>query len=225
MGWLEQAQLIEGTAIVFTADHGERLAEKHFTKGGKLEKLYPVYEAADTFLYTPGHRTASGPSVRDGIDLKRLMIMVVIALVPATLFGMWNVGFQHLRATEDWNLAPTAAPFFECLLYGAIKFIPVYAVTIVAGGTAEAIFSIIRKHEINEGFLVTSLLFPLTLPPDIPLWQVAVGIIFGVVIGKEIFGGTGMNILPRSHGADLPLLRVPGGHLRRPRLGLGQRLG
>ena len=86
-------------------------------------------------------------------------------------------------------------PFFECLLYGAIKFIPVYAVTIVAGGTAEAIFSILRKHEINEGFLVTSLLFPLTLPPDIPLWQVAIGIIFGVVIGKEIFGGTGMNIL------------------------------
>lgn len=169
--------------------------EPLFTKGGKLEKLYPVYEAADTFLYTPGHRTASGPSVRDGIDLKRMMIMVVIALIPATLFGMWNVGFQHLRATQDWNLAPAAAPFFECLLYGAIKFIPVYAVTIVAGGTAEAIFSILRKHEINEGFLVTSLLFPLTLPPDIPLWQVAVGIIFGVVIGKEIFGGTGMNIL------------------------------
>ncbi|MBL6758105.1 MAG: RnfABCDGE type electron transport complex subunit D, partial [Planctomycetes bacterium] len=82
--------------------------EPLFTKGGKLEKLYPVYEAADTFLYTPGHRTASGPSVRDGIDLKRMMIMVVIALIPATLFGMWNVGFQHLRATQDWNLAPAA---------------------------------------------------------------------------------------------------------------------
>lgn len=169
--------------------------EPLFEKGGKLERLYPVYEAADTFLYTPGHRTASGPHVRDGIDLKRMMIMVVIALIPCTLFGMWNVGFQHYRATVAWDAAPMDAPFFAALLYGAMKFIPVYAVTIIAGGTLEAIFSLIRKHEINEGFLVTSLLFPLTLPPDIPLWQVAVGISFGVVVGKEIFGGTGMNIL------------------------------
>ncbi len=169
--------------------------EPLFEKGGKLEKLYPVYEAADTFLYTPGHRTASGPHVRDGIDLKRMMIMVVIALIPCTLFGMWNVGFQHYRATMDWNAAPLDAPFIEALLYGAMKFLPVYIVTIAVGGTVEAIFSLIRNHEINEGFLVTSLLFPLTLPPDIPLWQVAVAITFGVIIGKEIFGGTGMNIL------------------------------
>lgn len=169
--------------------------EPLFEKGGKLERLYPAYEAADTFLYTPGHRTRTGPHVRDGIDLKRLMIMVVIALVPATLFGMWNVGFQHYRATTDWAAGPGDAPFFEALLYGALKFLPVYAVTIVVGGTIEAIFSVVRKHEINEGFLVTSLLFPLTLPPDIPLWQVALGIAFGVVIGKEVFGGTGMNIL------------------------------
>ena len=169
--------------------------EPHFEKGGKLEKLYPAYEAADTFLFTPGHRTKSGPAVRDGIDLKRLMIMVVIALVPCTLFGMWNVGFQYQRATLGWDLAPADANHLAALWYGALKFIPVYAVTIVVGGTAEAIFSIIRKHEINEGFLVTSLLFPLTLPPDIPLWQVAIGIVFGVVVGKEIFGGTGMNIL------------------------------
>ncbi len=169
--------------------------EPLFKKGGKLEKLHPAYEAADTFLYTPAHRTLSGPTVRDGIDLKRMMMMVVIALIPCTLFGMWNVGYQHLRATESWDLAPSAAPFFQCLFFGAWKFLPVYVVTIVAGGAAEAVFSIIRKHEINEGFLVTSLLFPLTLPPDIPLWQVAVAIIFGVVIGKEIFGGTGMNIL------------------------------
>ncbi|MEM9802162.1 MAG: NADH:ubiquinone reductase (Na(+)-transporting) subunit B [Planctomycetota bacterium] len=169
--------------------------EPQFTKGGRLEKLYPLYEAADTFLYTPGHRTNSGPAVRDGIDLKRLMIMVVIALVPCTLFGMWNVGYQFQRATLDWNLAPLDANHLEAIVYGALRFLPVYVVTIVVGGTIEAIFSIIRKHEINEGFLVTSLLFPLTLPPDIPLWQVAIGIAFGVIVGKEIFGGTGMNIL------------------------------
>ena len=169
--------------------------EPLFEKGGKFERLYPVYEAADTFLFTPGHRTRTGPHVRDGIDLKRMMIMVVIALIPCTLFGMWNVGFQHERATMDWALSPADANHLQCLIYGAFKFIPIYAVTIIVGGTLEAIFSLIRKHEINEGFLVTSLLFPLTLPPDIPLWQVALGIAFGVVVGKEIFGGTGMNIL------------------------------
>lgn len=169
--------------------------EPLFEKGGKFERLYPVYEAADTFLFTPGHRTKTGPHVRDGIDLKRMMIMVVIALIPCTLFGMWNVGFQHERATTDWALSPADANHLQCLIYGAFKFIPIYAVTIIVGGTLEAIFSLVRKHEINEGFLVTSLLFPLTLPPDIPLWQVALGIAFGVVVGKEIFGGTGMNIL------------------------------
>ena len=169
--------------------------EPLFEKGGKLEKLYPVYEAADTFLYTPGHRTASGPHVRDGIDLKRMMIMVVIALIPCTLFGMWNIGFQNYRATVDWNAAPLDAPMLQAIIYGAFKFLPVYIVTIIVGGTIEAIFSLVRNHEINEGFLVTSLLFPLTLPPDIPLWQVAIGIAFGVIVGKEIFGGTGMNIL------------------------------
>ncbi len=176
--------------------------EPLFEKGGKLEKLYPLYEAADTFLFTPGHRTTSGPHVRDAIDLKRTMIMVVIALLPATLFGMWNAGFQVLRATLDAGLrpadlaldfGPTGHP--RALWIGAFQFVPIYFVTVVVGGTIEAIFSIVRKHEINEGFLVTSLLFPLTLPPDIPLWQVALGIAFGVIIGKEIFGGTGMNIL------------------------------
>ncbi len=176
--------------------------EPLFVKGGKLERLYPVYEAADTFLYTPGHRTESGPHVRDAIDLKRTMILVVLALLPATLFGIWNVGFQVMRATIDTGLRPSdlALDFSEtghlrALWDGLYQFGPIYFVTIAVGGTIEAIFSIVRKHEINEGFLVTSLLFPLTLPPDIPLWQVAVGIAFGVIIGKEIFGGTGMNIL------------------------------
>lgn len=170
-------------------------AEPLFQKGGKLEKAYPLYEAADTFLFTPGTKTKSGPHVRDGLDLKRTMIMVVIALLPATLFGMWNVGFQFQRATLDWGLAPADASHLEAFLYGALKFIPIYFVTIAVGGALEAVFATVRKHDINEGFLVTSLLFPLTLPPDIPLWQVAVGIAFGVVVGKEVFGGTGMNIL------------------------------
>ncbi len=169
--------------------------EPLFLEGGKLEKAYPLFEAADTFLFTPGQKTRSGPHVRDGLDLKRTMIMVVIALIPATLFGMWNVGFQFQRATTDWGLGPGDASHLEALLYGALRFLPIYAVTIVVGGTLEAIFAAVRKHEINEGFLVTSLLFPLTLPPDIPLWQVAIGIAFGVVVGKEVFGGTGMNIL------------------------------
>jgi Na+-transporting NADH:ubiquinone oxidoreductase subunit B len=164
-----------------------------FEKGGKLEKLYPFYEAADTFLFTPGERTESGPHVRDGIDLKRTMIM--LALVPATLWGLFNVGFQVQRATVDPNLAPLDADLIRAMWVGAVQFFPIYIVTIVVGGTIEAIFSVVRKHEINEGFLVTSLLFPLTLPPDIPLWQVAIGIAFGVIVGKEIFGGTGMNVL------------------------------
>ena len=169
--------------------------EPLFHEGGKLEKAYPLYEAADTFLFTPGEKTLSGPHVRDGIDLKRTMIMVVIALIPATLFGMWNVGYQFQRATTDWALSPGDAAHVDAFLYGAMKFLPLYLTTIAVGGALEAIFATIRKHEINEGFLVTSLLFPLTLPPDIPLWQVAIGIAFGVVIGKEVFGGTGMNIL------------------------------
>lgn len=188
--------------------------EPLFHKGGKLERLYPLYEAADTFLFTPGERTHSGPHVRDGVDLKRMMIAVVIALIPCTIFGIFNAGFQELRATAgpgadgQW-LSPLDLPLMAGLPWAAEAapsmllaiwkglwlFLPIYIVTVAVGGALEAIFATIRKHEINEGFLVTSMLFPLTLPPDIPLWQVALGIAFGVVIGKEVFGGTGMNIL------------------------------
>ncbi|MEZ5976791.1 MAG: NADH:ubiquinone reductase (Na(+)-transporting) subunit B [Planctomycetota bacterium] len=166
-----------------------------FEKGGKFEKLYPFYEAADTFLFTPGHRTKSGPHVRDGIDLKRAMITVVFALLPCVLFALFNTGYQEIRAASEPRLGPLDVNFAKALWLGALSFVPVYAVTVVVGGLIEAVFAVVRKHEINEGFLVTSLLFPLTLPPDIPLWQVALGIAFGVVIGKEVFGGTGMNIL------------------------------
>lgn len=186
-----------------------------FGKGGKLERLYPLYEAADTFLYTPGHVTRGVTHVRDSLDLKRMMSMVVVALIPCVLMAMWNTGYQAnvaIQRLEQSSLTPAfgwqnevhsawlglthnPGSFLDNFVYGALFFLPIYIVCMAAGGTAEVIFSTIRKHEVNEGFLVTGLLFPLTLPPDIPLWQVAVGIIFGVVIGKEIFGGTGRNFL------------------------------
>lgn len=182
-----------------------------FEKGGKLEALYPVYEAIDTFAYTPGEVAPGETHVRDAIDLKRMMIMVVVALTPAIFMAMYNTGYQAFNAMASMGLTEltgwranllTSLGFgfdsnniLACTLYGALFFGPIYIVTMAAGGTCEAIFSIIRKHEINEGFLVTGMLFPLTLPATIPLWQVAVGIIFGVVVGKEIFGGTGKNFL------------------------------
>ncbi|QDV27638.1 NADH:ubiquinone reductase (Na(+)-transporting) subunit B [Aureliella helgolandensis] len=185
-----------------------------FDKGGKLEKLYPLYEAADTFLYTPGQVAKGLTHVRDSLDLKRMMTMVVVALIPCVFMAMWNTGYQANLAIQaiqeaglepafDWHnsihsalgLAHDPGSFLDNLVYGAIFFLPVYIVCMTAGGLSELVFSMIRGHEINEGFLVTGLLFPLTLPPDIPLWQVAVGIMFGVVIGKEIFGGTGRNFL------------------------------
>jgi Na+-transporting NADH:ubiquinone oxidoreductase subunit B len=166
-----------------------------FGKGGKFEKLYPFYEAGDTFLLSPGERTKSGPHVRDSLDLKRTMITVVLALLPCTLFALFNTGYQEIRATTDPTLGPLDVNFARALYLGLLSFLPVYIVTVAVGGLLEALFAVVRKHEINEGFLVTSLLFPLTLPPDIPLWQVGLGIAFGVVIGKEVFGGTGMNIL------------------------------
>jgi Na+-transporting NADH:ubiquinone oxidoreductase subunit B len=187
----------------------------YFAKDGALHKLYPVYEALDTFLYTPGETAHGTTHVRDGIDLKRMMITVVLALVPATLFGMWNVGYQANQAIVkmeavdaeyalDWHhyihstilgLGHDPSSFVDNFIYGALHFIPIYIVCMFVGGHIELVFSIVRGHEINEGFLVTGLLFPLTLPPDIPLWQVAVGIAFGVIVAKEVFGGTGRNFL------------------------------
>lgn len=242
----------------------------HFAHGGKLETLYPVYEALDTFLYTPGEITVGPSHVRDSMDLKRMMSIVVVAILPTVFMALWNTGYQANRAIENRRMAlvleqkdiltpdqvpdvvresegkplpetlaelEIAAPeqveaalsgtgfselsldeigyetnwqgevyewlgleydpgsFLGNLIYGALYFFPVYLVTIAVGGAWETLFAVVRRHEINEGFLVTSLLFPLILPPSIPLWQVAVGISFGVVIGKEIFGGTGKNFL------------------------------
>ena len=185
-----------------------------FVKGGILEKAYPMYEALDTFLYTPGETTKRVTHVRDGIDLKRMMSMVVLSLIPVTLFGMWNAGYQANNAITkmaaagqdyslDWHhtihssigLGHDPTSFVDNFVYGAIHFLPIYIVCMFVGGHIELVFSVLRGHEINEGFLVTGLLFPLTLPASIPLWQVAIGIAFGVIVAKEVFGGTGRNFL------------------------------
>lgn len=184
---------------------------KLFERGGKLEKLYPLYEAQDTFLYTPDHVTHSASHVRDGLDLKRMMSIVVVALLPCMFMAMYNTGYQAFtyitqhgaEPYQGWQtglyqwlgMSMTPDSFLGCVIYGALFWLPVYIVTLAVGGLWEALFAIVRKHEINEGFLVTSALFPLILPPTVPLWQVALGISFGVVLGKEIFGGTGRNFL------------------------------
>lgn len=160
-----------------------------FEKGGKFERLYPLWEAGDTFNRTPGDVTPSAPHVRDSIDQKRLMIFVIYALIPCILFGIWNAGNQFNMAN---GIEPTLG---ADMARGALMVLPIIFVSYAVGGIWEVLFALIRRHEINEGFLVTGMLFPLTLAPTIPLWQVAVGISFGIVIGKEIFGGVGYNIL------------------------------
>ncbi|MDO5290458.1 MAG: NADH:ubiquinone reductase (Na(+)-transporting) subunit B [Pseudomonadota bacterium] len=186
--------------------------EPQFHKGGKYEKWYALYEAIDTFFYRPGSVTRTTAHVRDSMDLKRMMIMVWLCTFPAMFFGMWNVGYQAnlvfaaqpevLAAQTDWRFGVMAAlggfnpaSLYDNLVLGALYFLPIYAVTFAVGGFWEVLFASIRRHEVNEGFFVTSVLFALTLPPTIPLWQVALGISFGVVLGKEVFGGTGKNFI------------------------------
>lgn len=165
-------------------------AKHNFEKGGKYHKYFYLFEAFDTFNFSPNTVTASrGVQVRDAVDLKRFMMTVVIALVPCLLFGIWNAGYQHFLA-----LGVTASAG-DIILVGVIQVLPIVIVAYVAGGLVEVIFVVARKHPLNEGYLVTGMLIPLVMPPDIPLWQVAVASIFAVVIAKEAFGGTGMNIL------------------------------
>lgn len=162
-----------------------------FQKGGKLENLYYLYEAGETFMFSPNHTTSpKGAQIRDAIDLKRMMITVVIAMIPCLIFGIYNTGAMHFLATGDAN-----ATFGDKFLLGATLVLPIVLVSYTAGGLVEGVFAVIRKHPINEGFLVTGMLIPLIVPATIPLWQVAVATIFAVVIAKEVFGGTGMNIL------------------------------
>ena len=163
----------------------------YFEKGGKLEKYYPAYNAFETFLFVPGDTApGKGAHIRDAIDLKRTMILVIISLMPCLLFGMWNTGYQHYLA-----LGISDSSLWQNFLFGLKKVLPIIIVTYAAGLGCEFLFAIIRKHKVNEGFLVTGSLVPLVMPVDIPLWMVAAATIFAVIIGKEIFGGTGMNIL------------------------------
>ena len=181
-----------------------------FEKGGKYNKMYPLFEAVDTGLYSPPNVTNNSSHVRDGIDLKRIMITVWLCVFPAMFFGMYNIGLQansfitDPSQIEGWRETlivllggggHDAASIWDNFVFGAAYFLPVYAVTFIVGGFWEVLFATIRRHEVNEGFFVTSILFALILPPTIPLWQVALGISFGVVIGKEIFGGTGKNFI------------------------------
>ncbi len=185
-------------------------AAPHFEKGGRFEKMYPLYEALDTGLYSPPNVTNNTSHVRDGIDLKRIMITVWVCTFPAMFFGMYNLGLQANLAIagdatliEGWRemlvqllgAGHDAGSIWDNIVFGAAYFLPVYAVVFIVGGFWEVLFATVRGHEVNEGFFVTSVLFALILPPSIPLWQVALGITFGVVVGKEIFGGTGKNFL------------------------------
>ena len=188
-----------------------------FEPGGKYEKFYPIYEAVATILYTPGMVNKGATHVRDSIDLKRIMIFVWLATFPTMFWGMYNIGNQSVLAmmsqyspqqlesvvSESWRLATAfgsyqgliEAGWGSKMLLGALYFLPIYATVFVVGGFWEILFAVVRKHEINEGFFVSSVLFALILPPTIPLWQAALGITFGIVVAKEIFGGTGRNFL------------------------------
>lgn len=184
--------------------------EPEFHSGGKYEKWYALYEAVDTIFYRPSSVAKGGSHVRDAVDMKRVMILVWMCTFPAMFFGMYNIGFQANSALDVMGAAPAdtwrqgiigaltaynANSVWDNMIYGAMYFLPVYLTTFVVGGFWEVLFASVRKHEVNEGFFVTSILFALTLPATIPLWQVALGITFGVVLGKEVFGGTGKNFL------------------------------
>lgn len=185
--------------------------QRHFVKGGRYEKYGALFEMFDTLLYSPKDVTSGAPHVRDAADLKRVMFFVVIAATPCVLMALWNTGYQANLAMADVGLSSAAGwrgrvldwmaigynpdSVIASAMHGLLYFLPIYLVTLLVGGAWEVLFAMWRNHEVNEGFLVTSLLYALILPPNIPWWQVALGISFGVVIGKEVFGGTGKNIL------------------------------
>ena len=160
-----------------------------FEKGQKLEKLYPAFNAFETFLFVPNHTSKTGAHIRDAIDLKRVMITVIIALLPALIYGIYNTGFQYLIQTRE------SFTTFDAILHGSYKVLPMIAVSYIVGLGIEFAFAVFRGHQVNEGYLVTGLLIPMIMPVDIPLWMVGASVAFAVLIGKEAFGGTGMNIL------------------------------
>ena len=161
----------------------------NFVEGGRFAWLQSTFEAFESFLFVPDETTKQGCQIRDAIDLKRTMIIVVMALMPALLFGIWNIGYQHYLAIGE------TVSFWYMLGFGLAKVLPVIVVSYVTGLAIEFAFAQIRHHQVNEGFLVTGMLIPMVLPPDIPLWMVAVATAFAVLIGKEAFGGTGMNLV------------------------------
>ncbi|TAF66243.1 MAG: NADH:ubiquinone reductase (Na(+)-transporting) subunit B [Cytophagales bacterium] len=164
--------------------------KKQFEKGGKLEKFYPAFEALDTFAFVPNHTApAKGAHIRDGVDLKRMMMTVIIAMLPCLLFGIWNVGHQHFVANGQ------EADLWSKLLIGAQAVLPIVVVSYAVGLGIEFGFAVAKRHSVNEGYLVSGMLIALVMPPTVPLWQVALGTAFAVVLGKEVFGGTGMNVL------------------------------
>lgn len=165
-----------------------------FAPGKKYEKYAPAVNAIDTFLFTPNHTTQKGAHIRDAVDLKRTMITVVLALIPALIFGMWNQGYQHFTQLVDAG-AIEAFTFWEAIGHGALKIVPMIVVSYAVGLGIEFAFAIFRGHEVNEGYLVTGLLIPMIMPVDFPLWMLALSVVFAVLVGKEAFGGTGMNIL------------------------------
>lgn len=184
-------------------------AGKHFEKGGPLERWYPLYEAFDSFLFGSNEKTKIAPHIRDSIDLKRIMTTVLIALIPCTFMALWNTGYQAnmvidsmaMGAPDGWRgdimnyVGYNPSSLIANLLHGALYFVPIYIVTMLVGSFWEGVFNLIRGHEFSEAFLVTGLLFTLSLPPTIPLWQVAVGVSFGLVFSKEVFGGVGRNFM------------------------------
>lgn len=183
--------------------------EPDFLPGGKYEKYFSLYEMVDTLLYSPPNRTTSSPHVRDALDLKRVMGYVWLATFPVMFMACYNTGLQANLALQSLGLEQAAGwrgsiqslfgfdpnSFFDNFFHGLLYFVPIYMTTFIVGGIAEVIFAMVRGHEVNEGFFVTSILYTLTLPPGTPLWMVALGILFGVVIGKEVFGGTGKNFI------------------------------
>ena len=176
----------------------EKIVHKHepkFAKGGKLEKWNPIFESFTTLAFTPAHTTSKGSHIRDGVDLKRTMMMVILALVPCLLFGIYNTGHYELVAEMGDRSLPYLDQFWSKVGAGAFVVLPLVVVSYGVGLTVEFIFGVIKGHSLHEGFLVSGMLIPLVMPADVPLWMVAVATVFAVVIGKEIFGGTGMNIV------------------------------
>lgn len=176
-------------------DFLEKKVKPNFVEGGKLSKLWVVYDSLETFAFTPGHTTSKGTHVKDGIDLKRTMFLVILAMIPCLLFGTWNIGHHYYMSIQAPGAAELGSMFWEKLGIGAVKVLPLIAVSYGVGLGIEFLFAGLRKHSINEGFLVSGMLIPLIMPVDVPLWMVAVATAFAVIIGKEVFGGTGMNIL------------------------------